>query len=302
MRGLAIATVLAVTQIAVAAPAEPPSAGAMFQEARELAKQGRFAEACELFAKSYELDPALGTAVNLADCLEREGKLRRAWELFDTVARNSQNVQSRAKLARQRADALAARLATVVVTMHEPRPAGLAVRIGDRDVAPAAEIRDMLEPRDIEVVATAPGWPTFRTVLHAVAGATVTADIPAFAGADASPGPRRVRLYMAAGIGGAGLVGLGVAAGFALSAKRTYDGAFPGDCMHTAGGVICNERGRAATDRAGRRADMATGLSIGGAVLAAVGVAVFLTAPSESVRVAPLAGARELGLGVVGRF
>src|SRR5262245_38896656 len=299
MRWLAIATVLAVTQIAMAAP-ESTSAGAMFQEARELAKQGRFAEACQLFAKSYELDPALGTAVNLADCLEREGKLRRAWELFDTVARNSQNVQSRAKLARQRADALAARLATVVVTMHEPRPAGLAVRIGEREVAPAAEIRDMIEPRDVEVVATAPGWPTFRTMLHAAAGATVTADIPAFARSDGAR--RRSRLYLAAGIGGAGLARLAVARGFALSAKRTYDGAVPGDRMHTTGGAVCNDRGREATDRAGRRADIATELSIGGAVLAAVGVAVYLTAPSETVQIAPLAGARELGLGVVGTF
>ena len=38
------------------------------------------------------------------------------------------------------------------------------------------------------------------------------------------------------------------------------------------------------------------------ATVAAVGVAVYLTAPSETVRVAPLAGARALGLGVVGRF
>jgi len=296
---LALAMMVAVTQIAVAAPGES-EAGAMFQEARELAKQGRFAEACQLFAKSYERDPALGTAVNLADCLEREGKLRRAWELFDTVARNSQNVQSRAKLARQRADALAARLATVVVTMHEPRPAGLAVRIGEREVAPAAEIRDMIEPRDIEVVATAPGWPTYRTTLHAMAGSTVTADIPAFA--RTGGGRRRSRVYLAAGIGAAGLVGLAAAGGFALSAKQTYDGAFPDDCMHTPGGAVCNIAGRAATDRAGRRADIATGLSIGGAVLAAVGVAVYLTAPSETVQVAPLAGARELGIGVVGHF
>jgi hypothetical protein len=109
-------------------------------------------------------------------------------------------------------------------------------------------------------------------------------------------------VYVAAGVGAVGLAGLGTALGFAISAKRTYDGAFPDDCMRTAGGVLCNERGREATDRAGRRADLATGLSIGGGVLAAVGLAVFLTAPWENVRVAPIAGAHELGLGAVGRF
>lgn len=304
MRWRAIATVLAVTRIAGAQPADATEASAIFQQGRELAKTGRFAEACQLFARSYDLDPALGTAVNLADCLERQGQLRRAWELFDVVARNSQNVQSRARLARQRADALMARLATVVVTMHEPRPAGLAVRIGDREVAPAAEIRDMIEPRDVEVVATAPGRPTFRTVLHAVAGATVTADIPAFAADDAPPVTRRrrSRVYLAAGLGAAGVAGLGVSLGLAISAKRTYDGAFPRDCMRTGSDVFCNTTGTATTERAGHRADLATGFAIGGGVLAGVAAAVFLTAPSETVGVAPIASAHGLGLGLVGRF
>ena len=304
MRWRAIATVLAVTRIAVAAPAEATEASAIFERGRELAKVGRFAEACQLFARSYDLDPALGTAVNLADCLERQGQLRRAWELFDVVARNSQNVQSRARLARQRADALAVRLATVVVTMRDPRPAGLAVRIGDREVPPAAEIRDMIEPRDVEVVATAPGRPTFRTVLHAVAGATVSVDIPAFAADDEPPATRRrrSRVYLAAGLGAAGAAGLGVSLGLAISAKRTYDGAFPDDCMRSGGGVICNARGTATTDRAGRRADVATGFAIAGGVLAGVAAAVFLTAPREAVGVAPIAGARALGVGIVGRF
>src|SRR3954465_2058973 len=136
MRFLAFATVLAAARIAAAGPGEASEASASFQRGRDLAKLGRYTEACVEFGKSYELDPALGTTVNLADCLEREGQLRRAWELFDTVARSSQNVQSRARFARAGADALAAKLATVVVTMHDPRPAGVAVRIGDREMTP----------------------------------------------------------------------------------------------------------------------------------------------------------------------
>src|SRR3954464_10235865 len=106
MRGIAIAIVMAMMGTAIADPVDPTEAGQIFLQARELARLGRLDEACELFARSYELDPALGTAVNLADCLERQGHLRHAWALFDVVARNSQNVQSRARLARQRADAL----------------------------------------------------------------------------------------------------------------------------------------------------------------------------------------------------
>jgi len=306
MRGIAIAIVMVVTGAAGAQPSDLNEAGQIFQQGRDLAKLGRFDEACELFARSYELDPALGTAVNLADCLERQGKLRHAWALFDVVARNSQNVQSRAKLARQRADALLARLATVIVKLGDPSTPGLSVRIGDREETPAAEIRDLIEPGDVALVATAPGRPAFRTTLHAVAGATVTAEVPVFAALPEAPpaGPRRQRsrVYLAGGLGVVGTLGLGGSLGFAISAKRTYDGAFDRDCAHTSGGVVCMGNGAATIDRAGRRADIATGLAIGGALLAGAAAAVFFTAPAEAVRIAPIATSRELGLGIAGRF
>jgi len=306
MREIAIAIVMAVTATAIANPVDTTEAGQIFQQARELVRLGRFDEACELFGKSYELDPALGTAVNLADCLERQGRLRHAWALFDVVARNSQNVQSRAKLARQRADALLAKLATVIVKLRDPSTPGLSIRIGDREVAPAAEIRDLTEPGDVALVVAAPGRPAWKTTVHAVAGATVTTEVPAFAALPEAPAAatrrRRSRVYLAGGLGAAGALGLGSSLGFAIAAKRTYDGAFDHDCTHTTGGVVCTGNGAATIDRAGRRADVATGLAIGGAVLAGVAAAVFFTAPDETVRLAPIATGHELGLGIAGRF
>jgi hypothetical protein len=56
----------------------------------------------------------------------------------------------------------------------------------------------------------------------------------------------------------------------------------------------------ATIDRAGRRADLATGFAVGGALLAGAAAAVFLTAPRETI-VAPIA-AGAVGIGVVGRF
>ncbi|HMG53893.1 MAG TPA: hypothetical protein VK601_10430 [Kofleriaceae bacterium] len=313
MRGLVIATVLAVTRIAVAEPAgagaaEPGTteASAAFQRGRELAKLGRFAEACVEFGRSYELDPALGTAVNLADCLERQGELPRAWLLFDRVARDAQGVQSRARLARERADALLARLATVIVRLREPAAPGLAVRIGDHQVTPAAAIRDLVEPRDVEVVATVPGRPAFRAVLHAVAGATVTVEIPALSappGDAAATRRRRPFVYLAGGLGAAGVIGLGASIGFGLQARGIYRAALDHECLATritddAGYRACQTQ----VDRAGTAADRATALAIAGAVLAAAAAAVFLAAPEETIQIAPVATARELGLGVVGRF
>jgi hypothetical protein len=306
MRWIAIAIVVAAAWTATAEPVDTTEAGRMFQEARALAKLGRIDEACELFERSYGLDPGLGTAVNLADCLERQGKRYRAWALFDVVARNSQNIQSRARLARQRADALLAKLATVTIKLHDPGAAGLAVRIADREVTPAAEIHVLVEPGDLALVATLPGRPVFRATLHAVAGAVVITEVPAFpALPDASAAATRrrgSRVYLAGALGGVGALGLGGALVLAISARHTYDGAFDHDCAHTAGGVACMGSGKATIDRAGRRADLATGFAVGGAVLAAAAAAVFFTAPTETIRIAPITTSRALGLGVTGRF
>jgi len=305
MRSLAFAVVVAVAATASAEPVDTTEAGRIFLQGRELVKLGRFDEACALFARSYELDPALGTAVNLADCLERQGHLQRAWALFDVVARNSQSVQSRARLARQRADALQARLAIVVITLHDPATPGLSVRIGERQMTPAPEIRDLIEPSDVELVATVPGRSTFRTMLHAVAGATVSADIPAFAPLHDEPAAtsrRRSRVYLAGAIGGAGAIGLGTALGLAISARRIYASAFDHDCMHVTAGAVCTGNGRATIDRAGARADLATGFTIAGGLLVAAGAVVYVTAPRDAVQIAPIATSRALGLGVAGRF
>src|SRR5215468_9455583 len=209
MRILVIATVLAAARIAAAGPSDPDDAteaSAAFQRGRDLVKLGRYTEACVEFGKSYELDPALGTAVNLADCLERQGQLYRAWELFDLVAHSSTNVQSRARLARARADALSARLARVIVTLRDPTARGLAVRIGEHAVTPAREVRDLVEPGDIEIVATVPGRRAFRSALHATAGTTVTVVVPALSAPDEPSAPgelrrRRSFVYLAGGLG-----------------------------------------------------------------------------------------------------
>lgn len=294
MRGLAIATVLAVTSIAAAEPAPREDAGALFQQARELAKAGKYDEACPLFDRSYALDPALGTAINLADCLEREGQHRRAWELYDLVARSPRTVASRAQLARQRADALAVQLATVSVIVHEP---GLAITVGDRTLPPGSS-RTVVEPGEIAVSAVRPGR-AFRTTVEVPAGASVVIDVPA---PDVPTRRRRSRLYLGGGLAVAGGAGLGVSLGFAISAARLNDRAYDrGDCVH-GDPPRCTPAGKADVDRAGARADIATGLAIGGAVLAAAGAVVMLTAPRDAIQVVPIAGEREIGLGAFVRF
>ncbi len=105
---LLIAMTTLVTAEATAAGPSSRRARVLFDQARELAKQARYAEACPKFVESYQLDGGVGTEFNLADCWEHVGKRELARTLFIDVAQKSREAgqAERAALARQRAAAL----------------------------------------------------------------------------------------------------------------------------------------------------------------------------------------------------
>ena len=191
VRLVAVAGVIA-ARTALADPQRTPDqtkADRLFSEGRALAKAHRFAEACERFAASDALERTFGTAVNLGECAARGGHPGRAWQLYDAAARVAERdgAHDLAKFARDRAAGLAPQLCTVVVTIADPAP-GMTVRIGDREEPPAAEIRALVEPGDIEVVVATADAPALRRTLHGAAGAVVTLDVPPRA-----PGPTAPR-------------------------------------------------------------------------------------------------------------
>lgn len=63
----------------VAHAGDPAAAEALFQAGRGLMDKKNYDEACPKFEASYNLDPAVGTKLNLAECLEKQGKLAKAW-------------------------------------------------------------------------------------------------------------------------------------------------------------------------------------------------------------------------------
>jgi len=163
--------------------AQPEIADAerLFEDARGLLKSQRYAEACDKFARSFALGHIIGAELNLGECAEREGRLAAAWRLFDAAAGDWERAgeSERARGARGFADRVAAKLATIIVTLGEPSIAGLTVRIGDREVPPAREIREVVDPGDVEVEIRVPGRPRVRQTVHARAGAVASIDVPA---------------------------------------------------------------------------------------------------------------------------
>lgn len=308
----ALAVLVALAAVAGAQPS--PEATKLFEEGRDLAKQQKWAEACERFGRSLALDPAPGTKLNFADCLEKQGRVRAGWLMFEEAARDFDRLgDGRAKFAHERADAASAKLATLVIRVSQSALPGLTVRVGDRDATPQPEIVERVDPGELFVSVAAPDKQVFVTGVVAVSGKTFVVDVPELKDAVKDPGPalekpapsgRRTRVRIALGLGVGGGLALAVGGLLGLSAKSQYDGAFDsGECVAAETGNFCSEAGLSEIDDAGARADLATGFAIAGVALAAAGVIVYVTAPSErGVTVAPTATSSSAGLVLGGTF
>lgn len=90
-----------------------------FVEAMRLMQAKKYADACEKFARSQELDPGMGTQFRLAECYEKLGRLATAYEQYVAVADAAQELgkKDRETLARKRADALEPRVARLTIVI-----------------------------------------------------------------------------------------------------------------------------------------------------------------------------------------
>src|SRR5687768_10663170 len=116
-----------VAVVALAAPAradgEKELAAKLFKQGRDLIEAGKIDEACARFQQSLKLDPtAIGTKLNLADCLERKGKLADAYRLFDEAAVEAakESKEGRESFGRKRADQLVKKLVRIELRFAEP--------------------------------------------------------------------------------------------------------------------------------------------------------------------------------------
>jgi serine/threonine-protein kinase len=79
-------TLLSGVSNAQSPPRDPVGAQRLFSEARHLLDEGKYQEACQRLADSQQLDPGIGTLLNLAQCYVRIGKTATAWEAYHEAA------------------------------------------------------------------------------------------------------------------------------------------------------------------------------------------------------------------------
>lgn len=275
----------------------------LFDEGRRLMSSGDFAAACPKFAQSQALDPAPGTALNLANCYEKWGKLASAWSAYRSAetAATSAKQKDRAAFAKKKAVALQSKLSRLTVVV----PAGsqtstLQIRFDSEPVqTPEWGVPIPRDGGQYEIQASAVGkktW-TLRIDLRA-SGQNLVIEVPPLEDAPApvaetpAPAPtgpvvetmakpskveqrggtqRTVGLVVA----GIGVAGLATAGALAFSAKTQMNKA--------------EKEGSPAKETDSQNAvkmgNIATVAAAVGGGLAATGLVIWLTAPRGPVTV-----------------
>lgn len=274
------------------------TAEALFQQAVELMDQKKFSEACEQFAASQELDPALGTTLYLADCYEQTGKTASAWALFQEaadVARRA-NQSDREQIANERAASLKVRLSKLELRVPAARRVeGLEIRINDNPVPGASWNTAMpVDPGKTRIEARAPGKKPWSVEVNVAVGpssqvvemgelsnapqsmSTDSASVLSEKLAPHDPGAtQRTIGYV---VGAVGIVGLAVGGYFgyrAMDLNKQSKAQCRADDPNA-----CTSEGAATRKDAQSAATVSTISSIGGGVLVGTGLTLVLTAPS----------------------
>ncbi|CAN94676.1 putative membrane protein [Sorangium cellulosum So ce56] len=164
------------------ARADTAAAQALFDAAKQLMAQGKYADACPKLEESQRLDPGIGTQFNLAACYEQLGRTASAWSMFLEVAGASRAAGQleREKVARQRAAALEPRLIRLTITAPADSPADLQVKRDGALVGRAQWGTPVpVDPGKHTVEASAAGRAPFaRSMELTRAGASETLAIP----------------------------------------------------------------------------------------------------------------------------
>jgi tetratricopeptide (TPR) repeat protein len=292
------------------------AAEALFNQGRDLMTKGKFAEACPKFEASQQLDPGLGTMLNLAECYEKTGRTASAWAEYREAIPLARAAGSKARqdLATERAQALQERLSTLTIRAMtgDDDSAHLEIRRDGVPVQPAELGAPIpVDPGEHLIEVTAPGKQTWSSkVLVGADAAKVQVDIPkleaaisdapppaapapAAATTDTAPPPAAPKssgsAQRTAGLisAGVGVVGVGLGTVFGLQASGNWSDAKE-ECQ--AYPYECSQKGLDLRSDAKSQATLSTVGFIAGGALLGLGAVLYFTAPSKKENVAFIVG------------
>ncbi|HEY2510491.1 MAG TPA: hypothetical protein VGI39_06535 [Polyangiaceae bacterium] len=134
----AIALAFAASLWATAAQArDPVGAEALFRAGRDALQRKDFAAACSAFEASQRLDPAAGTALNLAACERGRGRVASAWQHLREALDLLPADDDRVPIAKKQIASLQPRLPHLTVRLAADAPAGTKVLRDDVEIAGA---------------------------------------------------------------------------------------------------------------------------------------------------------------------
>jgi hypothetical protein len=292
-RALVVALLAAVMLRAPPAAAQAedqPAARALFNEARTLVKAGQYSQACPKLEAAAKLYRGSGVLLNLADCYEHIGRTASAWNEFGeaaSLARRSGRDDDEAE-ARKRQAALEPQLAHVLARVKDAAP-GLSLTWDDKELPSAAwETPIPVDPGPHTLAASAPGRTPWSTSTEVTSGVTVTVDVPVLESVPTTVQPEPVvrvspppphywtqRRKVGIAVGTSGLVTFGVGGVLALVADTNFNHA-----KAETGSARTGDSANAVT--LGNVATVVGGIGIAATALGAI---VWLTAPSNPVRV-----------------
>jgi hypothetical protein len=225
---------------------DPATADALFRQGRASMEAKNYVDACQKFAESQKLDPAAGTAMNLATCEERLGKLASAWQHWKEAIDALPPKDDRIPFARSRVEELEKRLPRLQITLASGGDKGAKVFRDEIELGPGGQgVPLPVDPGPHTVTVRMPGhFPKSVTVSLAV-GEQSQIDVhpgavdPSAAAAAVGPPPSSGTRTLGWVIGGIGVAGVGtaIASGLLLvNTKKTVD-------SHCQADKVCDQQG-----------------------------------------------------------
>lgn len=290
-----------------AARADSAAADSLFKAAKQDMADGKIADACPKFEASFREEELLGALLNAADCREQQGRLATAWAHFGHAVDLATKAQDkRLKYATDRREALAPRLPKLKVSVSNPVP-DVRVYRGDQELT-AGTFGEALpvDPGDTVLQVTLNDEVLWDQTITLAEGQTVERTIDVKKIYDAAPAVKQKRQKIQEDKGGdvvavalpffnaqriAGLViGItgvaGAAVGFtfgglALGEKSTV----AANCANREGSAdrYCTKAGIDAANAAILDADVSQWTLIASGAVTAVGLTLFLTAPTSKI-------------------